>query len=458
MNSGRKKLAIVSSYNENCGNASYTFVLKEQFSKYYEVDVLALDLFVIQKSGKDAVDFADRHIKDLCVRLREYDYVNIQFESGLYGARLADVLRRAKWLIDAAPNLIFTMHRIDLAELSGTRAIWNAVKARSLQTYIRASMPRRYASLYRNIIDHCAAASKSKNVWIKVHTKREKRIVADFYGFKNCVDFPLAFLSRDQRSSYLQIGDRDQQSFKEKHNFPAYAKVIGLFGYITDYKGIETAVRAMSSLPYEYHIGLFGSQHPQSIRPHVEIDPYLKTLLKTIDEATADQFSRADWRVTAQKKLNRDTSPRPVSTVGELQSDADDEAEAAPQPSPTELSSRVRFIGNLPDPDFIEALRLCDAVALPYLEVGQSMSGVLALSMEAGAKVFCANNLSFFEARKYYGEIYHNFDIGNHVELAQKISVGGEDFRTARDKVYEKYNIYESIRLQMRLFEKKGDE
>ena len=30
-----KKLAIISTYNESCGNASYTEVLRKEFSKYW---------------------------------------------------------------------------------------------------------------------------------------------------------------------------------------------------------------------------------------------------------------------------------------------------------------------------------------------------------------------------------------------------------------------------------------
>jgi hypothetical protein len=69
------------------------------------------------------------------------------------------------------------------------------------------------------------------------------------------------------------------------------------------------------------------------------------------------------------------------------------------------------------------------------------MSGVIALAVESGATMFCANNLSFFETRKYYGDVYHTFDIGNYVELAQKISGGGDTFKPQRDIAFAKYNV-----------------
>ena len=114
-------------------------------------------------------------------------------------------------------------------------------------------------------------------------------------------------------------------------------------------------------------------------------------------------------------------------------------------------------MGNLPDPEFIEALRLCDAVALPYLEVGQSMSGVVVLGIESGAKLICSNNYSFAETSKYYPNTYLNFDVGNAFELAQRVmyctSEPSEATREEqRRKCFSTYNIDSSVRLQLEKF------
>ena len=109
-----KKLAIISSYNESCGNASYTEVLRQGFSEYYEVDVLPLQLDILGSNASNIKKIADEHIEDLAKSLKNYDYVNIQFEAGLYGNNKKDICRRMKKLINASNNLIVTMHRIDL--------------------------------------------------------------------------------------------------------------------------------------------------------------------------------------------------------------------------------------------------------------------------------------------------------------------------------------------------------
>ena len=91
-----KKLAIISSYNESCGNASYTEVLRREFAKYYEVDVLSLQLDVLSSNASNIRKIADEHINELAESLKNYDYVNIQFEAGLYGNNKNDILRRVK--------------------------------------------------------------------------------------------------------------------------------------------------------------------------------------------------------------------------------------------------------------------------------------------------------------------------------------------------------------------------
>ena len=428
------KLAIVSSYNENCGNASYTHVLKNEFSRHIDVDVISLDLFTLQKQGRTAKRLGDEHIREICRRLKDYDYVNIQFEAGLYGATISDMLRRVSWLIGASSNLIFTMHRIDLMTRTRGEIILDHVKRRKFRGIMPALGRTGFERLYFDLIAKCKEQSKRKNLWVCVHTRRERRIVQEYYKMANCFDHPLAFLTPDERDKAWSRSDK--VAFKAKYRFKPDTCVVGLFGYLSEYKGLETAINALPLLPENYIIALFGSQHPQSIREGVPIDPYLSKLVEIVDDLADDVVDKQLIRV----------SKLPKSAAAKL------DAEWLAKLTQLQFRDRVRFMGNIDDPEFIEALRLCDAVVLPYMEVGQSMSGVIALAIESGATMFCSNNLSFFEAKKYYGEIYHNFDIGNHVELAQKLLGGGDSFRDRRNEVFRKYNINTLVTSHMEKF------
>lgn len=444
----QKRLAIVCSYNESCGNASYAYVLRNKFSEYVHCDVIPLDLFLLQKSSPAFQEAGDRHIAGIAAQLTGYDYVNIQFEAGLYGSKDSDVMRRLKMLLDACRNVVVTMHRINPPTFHLSRVLWQfgerfvaghpIVATRTLLTEIFYVRPT--AKLYLRIIEACRQRSRSANVNIVVHTKRERRIVREIYRFDNVFDFPITFLTEDQRREVLE--KTDVAAFRQRHGIAPGTKVVGAFGFISSYKGYETLIHALKELPEDYHLYLFGGQHPASVAENVAFDPYIESLVKLIREKNDEVVGDARRRLTpytrsrsAAAETDPEVAEKIDGTLSRLLS--------------YDLAKRVHFVGELSDPHFIEALRSCDAVVLPYLEVGQSMSGVIALAIECGANLFCARNKSFAEVMKYYGEVFVSFDIGNYVELAQKIQRGGNRFEEARHRALATYNLQTNVALHL---------
>jgi glycosyltransferase involved in cell wall biosynthesis len=436
-----KKLAIVSTFNENCGNASYTNALRKEFSRQLFVKVFALDLFLLQSREKRLVKAGDLHIKEMCEKLAEYDYVNIQFEAGLFGSSIRDIKRRITWLIRSASNVTVCMHRVDTDQVSVRQAFVAAFKQRRPSEFFTARARGSFSRLSKFIIDECRRQSRKHNVWIKVHTKRELRAVRDVYGNSRVFDFPLTFLNREERRQVRSAGSEARSSLWEECGFSPGDKVVGLFGYISNYKGFETAISALALLPDQFKLAIFGSQHPQTVRRNEDLNPYVGSLLelmRDLDEARfneAEKLATIDWVTrysqTGSACLSADVRKR--------------------------TSDRVRFIGSLSDDKFLLALRFCDVVVLPYVEVGQSMSGVAILAMEAGAKIICSNNKSFFELKKYHEHSCVGFDVGNYIELSQKIRHATEHpsvYESAehRDRSYERYNVQESVRTQLSKF------
>jgi hypothetical protein len=89
--------------------------------------------------------------------------------------------------------------------------------------------------------------------------------------------------------------------------------------------------------------------------------------------------------------------------------------------------------------------------------VGQSMSGVAILGMEAGAKMIAANNNSFAQVRRYYPDTFIGFDMGNAFELAQKIESCSKapalyERRQERFNAFDSFNIDNSVKLQLEKF------
>ena len=360
----KKKLAIISSYNESCGNASYTEVLKREFEKVYDVDVLPLQIDLLESNKSNVVKIADNHIKDIANKLRAYDYVNIQFEAGLYGSSRANIIRRVKMLIKASNNLIVTMHRIDVGESLFDKNVVKRILSGNILKNLKIFRQSTYMpKLYAEIIRYVKKYSTKRNMNIIVHTKRDKKVVQRIFGFNNVYDFPLTFLNSEQRKR--KRIESEKESFLNKYNLSNNDVVIGLFGFISEYKGHETAIKSLKLLPPNYKVIVFGSQHPMSIQNYTAIDSYLNKLIELIEE------NSVSFKETVYKKIDN---------TDNLESSFD---------------RRVIFAGNLDDDDFINALYCCDFAVLPYMEVNQSGSGIASLVLESKIKSLYSNSKAF---------------------------------------------------------------
>jgi len=397
-----KSLAIVSSYNELCGNASYTHVLKKEFERYYKVEVIPLDTQLLRFTNKTFVQLGDEHIKQIAEKLRKFDYVNIQFESALF-ARSTDIaFRRVLSLVDAAPNLVFTMHRVDVITES---LYWSMHESYLRGSFINLIKELRSRYLYcratGGLIKKLKKYSAKKNVWIMVHTKHDAEMIRRVFGFNNVVDHPLSYLNSEEIAKYK--ADADQVKFKLRYKLPSDAKTVGIFGFISGYKGYDTAIRAMAYLPKNYHLLIFGGQHPLEIKANCPVDPYIGSQIDLIEKG----------------KLRR----------------------------------RIHFLGSVSDDDFINGLICSDVTVLPYIEVGQSMSGNVALALEVGARTIVSNSKTFLKLRRYLKDGFVSFDMGNYVELAQKIANYDADFSNELARYIGSYNIHTSGEAYKKMFE-----
>ena len=403
-----KKLAIISTYNESCGNASYTEVLRKESSKYYEVDILPLQLDILSSNASNIKKIANKHIDEISQAVKNYDYVNIQFEAGLYGNTKNDILRRVKKIIKASNNVILTMHRVDLPKsIFSLKTFKVLVSSKNIIGNLRRIRNEIYfKSLYKDLIKIMKDHSKNNESNIIVHTKRDKKTIERFFDFKNVHDFPLTFLNKEERLRERNISERN--GFIDRYSLNKNDKIIGIFGYISEYKGHETIIKALSYLPDDYKLLIFGSQHPMSIQEYKSCDDYIEKLLKLIENISKNKNS---------------------------------------------FNERIQFLGNLDDDRFIEALYCCDFAVLPYLEVNQGGSGIASLVLETKIKALYSNNKAFDELNKYFPNTFSRFDIGNYMELAKKIKDYKENYTLKIDDCLETYNIEKNIIFHKNIFE-----
>ncbi|ENO3939849.1 glycosyltransferase [Aeromonas veronii] len=367
-----KKMAIVSSYSESCGNASFTKILHdgiESFYKNIKVEVLELDLKLLQSVNKNVRKKADKHIDELCHQLKAFDCANIQMEAGLYGTLPQDIIKRFYKLVSANKNTSVTLHSPRLISSTPNNSRGGIKKILQLNVIggLKELLTEKRGNIHLNINKKIIEYSIENKARLIVHTSRAKKQIQDFFSYSNVSVHPLKMVPdnyvenknvlKDIRN-YLDLSDADV--------------TIGMFGYISSYKGHSDALNALKLLPDNYKLLIFGRQHPQTLKANGVVDSYLNTLI--------------------QAAVNN-----------------------------KKLKNRVFFLGELNDQEFLDVASSIDIAWLPYYENGQDGSGIASICMDLSPRVLCSSSFAFDELFKLvkYNNVMR-FDIGNISEIALK--------------------------------------
>jgi glycosyltransferase involved in cell wall biosynthesis len=390
-----KRIGIVSSYDESCGNASFTRVLVNGLSALPGVkgEGIGLNLRLTGSIDPRLRKAGDDHINELAKQLRTYDAVNLQFEAQLYGHMPNDIYNRFVKLLNANKNTSVTMHspRLFSAQANDFRvaAIKSAIRLQlrtSAKHYMTSLSANRDAVLNRRLLLEVAR----KNRPIIVHTKRSEDMIKTLCGASNVHTHPLQIVSRAEQFDAAYMAN-----LKKSLGLAPEVKTIGMFGYISPYKGHSDALRAIARLPKDYVLMVFGRQHPASIRPN-ESDGFLKQLVS----------DSADFKLVAKIKDDKDKDKGPPRRALRPLKD---------------FKNRMFFVGELSDDDFKNAAATVDVCWLPYYENGQDGSGIASICFDVAQRVLCSNTFAFDELLRLMPyKNYLRFDIGNDVELATK--------------------------------------
>jgi glycosyltransferase involved in cell wall biosynthesis len=401
----RERLAIVSTSSRLCGVAAYTAALHRQLSEAFDVTVFGLDQYLLRSTHRRVRNLADEHIRGICRGIAEFDAVNLQLEHGTLGQHPTDIYRRFCSLAAAAPRLSVTFHtlltppRFDSA---------NFTKA-ALRFQLRAAERihagyRRHRLLSRGLARHLRRIQRSKKVSAIVHNRRDLYDAKYLYGIDNVFDHPLAFLGSAEADSIRTRASRHALPILDA--LPADAVLIGVFGFLNEYKGFGTAIEALHHLPPNHHLLIFGGIHPNEITARQPLHPYISSLFRDayIGTTVYDRISMPREASAPALVLGPDRS------LSELLG-----------AHPRDLSRRIHFMGALDDREFLTGMAVCDAVVFPYLEVGQSASGPISQALELGCRIIASRTRTFLEFAEYHRDAIEFFDIGNHLELAERI-------------------------------------
>jgi glycosyltransferase involved in cell wall biosynthesis len=408
--SRKESLAIVSTSSKLCGIAAYTAALQRQLHDAFDITVFDLNQYLLRNPHRRVRKLADRHIKEICQAIRGFDVVNLQLEYGTLGRYGSDIHRRFCWLTTAAPRLSVTFHTLLMPPVFDAASFTKSVATLRLKAAARIHGEfRRNNLLSYGVARQLRHLQRYKQVSAIVHNRRDLFDARYLYGIRNVFDHPLSYLGADDVAEVRAAASRSQ--FPMLDELPADAVLIGVFGFLNEYKGIGTAIQALQHLPKNHHLLIFGGIHPQEIARGQQRHPYISSL-----------FHQAYVDTTLYDRLNESTAPGAPPLVIE----ADRGLRELLGAHPRDLSQRIHFMGALAETDFLAGMAICDAVVFPYLEVGQSASGPISQALELGCRIIASRTHTFLEFAEYHKNAVEFFDIGNYLELAERIVAAGQ--------------------------------
>jgi glycosyltransferase involved in cell wall biosynthesis len=401
----RERLAIVSTRNKLCGIAAYTKALERQLADVFDITVFDLDQYLLRGMHPRVRALGDRHIEEICREIADFDAVNLQLEFGTLGRSAKDIYRRFRRIISAAPRLSITFHTLKRPPGFSWADFFKAIVSLNWrQAYEQRAGFAREKILSERIAGCLRRVQRRKPVNIIVHNRRDLSDATHLHRFRNVEHHPLAFLTAADVEAISSQSKR--QNFPLLDQLPSNSKLIGVFGFLNDYKGFGTSIRALYHLSSDYHLLIFGGTHPNEIQQNQPLHPYIASLFRDgyVDTTLYEQIA---------------ASPsRGVSLTLDIERQLTDLMRTHPR----DLSDRIHFMGAVDDDEFLAGMAICDVVVLPYLEVGQSSSGPISQAVELGCRVIASRTHTFLEFAHYHPNTVEFFDIGNHLELAERIA------------------------------------
>lgn len=200
--SKKRRLAVVTTYDELCGIAGFSRCLVRALEPHFDLKVFDLDQFLLRQTDSLGRRKADKHFKAICRKLAKFDVVNLQLEFGTLGALEKDIFRRFGWLLKAAPELSVTFHTVPRKGGIDWEILWGYLRRfrfSDAMTYVKSqdsATARRTYSMLRKY-------ARRRHLKLLVHTRRDRRFLEVVQDFKHVYDHPLSFLQLEEISEVL---------------------------------------------------------------------------------------------------------------------------------------------------------------------------------------------------------------------------------------------------------------
>lgn len=368
-NGPKKRIALLSTWNERCGIAHYSSFLKLALDPHLDITVIPLPREML-RDEKDQKK-GDGYIARMAPGLRDFDIVCVQLEPSLFGLTASQIRRRFRAVLDHSKDMIVTFHSVPPHDYRGL--LGQVARQFSARSLVRFGQNLHAVATWRAMLGDIVQHARKFKVTAIAHSKADAEILKRVLAGVEVRDNPLSYMSQD----FIEGIDDKAYSSSLPSLLPKLdqnIRYIGVFGFFGPQKGFDTAILALKHLPENYHLLMFSGVHEAALRVGEGTQPYLEKLIRLVEKH--------------------------------------------------KLADRVHFLGSVSDDDLLLAMKVCDAAVMPYLNTGQSASGPANQAVELSRICYFTRSLQFLEMEKYLPNTFQYFDIGNYVELAQKILRG----------------------------------
>jgi glycosyltransferase involved in cell wall biosynthesis len=368
------KLAIISSYDRDCGIAQYVEHLEGPLRELLDgnLSIAPLPVDLLRASGPMAQSMAQKALAESLAVIGDADVVVVELEPGLFGRSQKQIWGTLRQIFDVSKRVVITYHTVPTLP---------PALPKSFRALVHAARHRYGQTVFRRLL-RLVRSSQGKFAHI-VQTRREKtRLTLMGIEPERIFDMPLSYFTRAEKADF------DQPLYRQKLDAiygTSDKKVLGVFGFLGGVKGTKVALRALGYLPPDHHILIVGGLHPETVLHGSSDQPPIRDIAALVE---------------------------PIFNAGE-RPEADSKR--------ADLLQRVHFAGAVDNRTFAELMVGCDAILLPYEEVGQTSSGPASQALDLQRPIYCTRTGAFRELGKYAKDALSFFEIGNHLELAQKI-------------------------------------
>lgn len=260
-----------STWKEPCGIAGYLEDLVGALDRYGVESVI----HAVDKPRRRYMSQTEVHadLDAFAAKARDFDLVHVQHEHSFFSGstiKLKEPLESFAYFLrkldQAGRPTVFSFHTIPdfVLPLSSLRSLITMRSGRRL-LLTRYRDGRRWVRKIAAFFD-----GRHPNFQAIVHTRRARHTMTTT-GFNHATleVVPLGLAKRN--STVLGM---DPAAAREQLGYPRDAKVLSLFGWVSGYKGHDTAVQAVKHLPRCYHLAIVGGPHPDSYN-----DPWMNYIL-----------------------------------------------------------------------------------------------------------------------------------------------------------------------------------